>query len=48
MTTTLAAQAVGSTVTLKVDGSDTAFVVVHQGNPQPPASTTPAAKAPGC
>ena len=35
MTTTLAAQAVGSTVTLKVDGSDTAFLVVHQGNPDP-------------
>ena len=35
MTTTLAAQAVGSTVTLKVDGSATAFLVVHQGNPDP-------------
>lgn len=35
MTTTLADQAVGSTVTLQVDGTDAAFLVVHQGNPDP-------------
>ena len=35
MATTLAAQEVGSTVTLKVNGADTEFLVVHQGNPDP-------------
>lgn len=35
MATTLAAQEVGSTVTLKVNGADAEFLVVHQGNPDP-------------
>ena len=35
MATTLAAQEVGSTVTLKVNGADAEFLVVHQGNPAP-------------
>ena len=35
MATTLAAQKVGSTVTLKVNGADAEFLVVHQGNPDP-------------
>ena len=35
MATTLAAQEVGSTITLKVNGADTEFLVVHQGNPDP-------------
>ena len=35
MATTLAAQEVGSTVTLKVNGADAEFLVVHQGSPDP-------------
>ena len=35
MATTLAAQAVGSTVALTVDGENRNFLVVHQGNPDP-------------
>lgn len=35
MAATLAGQAVGSTVTLQVDGSATEFLVVHQGSPDP-------------
>ena len=35
MATTLSARAVGSTVTLEVDGSSRTFRVVHQGNPDP-------------
>ena len=35
MATTLAAQAVGSTVALTVDGESRNFLVVHQGNPDP-------------
>lgn len=35
MATTLAAQEVGSTVTLKVNGAGAEFLVVHQGNPDP-------------
>ena len=45
MATTLAAQEVGSTVTLKVNGADAEFLVVHQGNPDPDVYAPGAAPA---